>query len=74
MTKKAFCSLRSQKGEDVVQISGFARNLNHFPLFSHERSECEKAFTFFVMYLVMNYKCETMNILDNLKRCLQLLF
>ena len=46
MTKKAFCSLRSQKGGDVVQISGFARNLNHFPLFSHERSECEKAFTF----------------------------
>ena len=55
MTKKAFCSLRSQKGEDVVQISGKARNLNHFPLFSHERSECEKAFTFFVMYLELIY-------------------
>ncbi len=33
MTKKAFCSLRSQKGGDVVQISGFARNLNHISFF-----------------------------------------
>ena len=50
MTKKAFCSLRSQKGGDAVQISGFARNLNRFPPFSRERSEREKAFAFFVMY------------------------
>ena len=50
MTKKAFCSLRSQKGGDAVQISGKARNLNRFPPFSRERSEREKAFAFFVMY------------------------
>jgi hypothetical protein len=45
MTKKVFkeflLASRAKKWGGVVQISGKARNLNHFPLFSHERSECE---------------------------------
>jgi hypothetical protein len=42
MTKSVFkeflLASLAKKGGEVVQISGFARNLNHFPLFSHKQS------------------------------------
>ena len=50
MTKKGFyiffARFARKKGERVVQISGLARNLNHFPLFSREQSEREKPLSF----------------------------
>ena len=49
--KTFFARFARKKGGEVVQILGTARNLNHFPPFSHERSECEKVFAFFLMYL-----------------------
>jgi hypothetical protein len=45
MIKKAlykfFARFALKKEGEVVQISGKARNLDQFPLYSHERRECE---------------------------------
>ena len=58
MTKKALtCFLLAslvKRGRCGSFFRALLKKMNHFPSFSHERSACEKAFNFFVVYLEKN--------------------